>query len=67
MTQHTSTDVLTVLRVQAWERAKGELWACRTALRTTTADRPEVRERGNRLHETIEKFINEVEGNGLQE
>jgi len=59
--------VLEVLRWQAWERAKGELRACRMAFYTTTADRNEERLRAQELENTIERFIEDVENRGLQE
>ena len=61
MAHHDSTDVLTALRAQAWERAKAELRSCLH----TFFSKGDTREQFDRLDEEVQKFINKVEEEGL--
>jgi len=58
---HDSTDVLTALRAQAWERAKAELRGCLH----TFFSKGDKSAQFEKLESAVQQFINTVEEEGL--
>lgn len=58
-------DIATMLRTQAWERAKGELRSMIHTFQSTVGY--DTTSEYERLNAAVEAFITEVENNGLQE
>lgn len=60
----TESRTLAAMKTMAWERAKGEL---RSMLHTMYPDYDHPDDRFKRLDKEINKFIENIEDNGLQE
>lgn len=63
-TNLTPSDVVEVLRLQAWERAKGELMAMLGAYYRDHG-RPESGEKWDRMYRRVGEFIENFEGDFL--
>lgn len=58
-------DIARMLRMQAWERAKGELRSMMHTFQSTVGY--STGSKHERLDAAVEAFITEIEDNGLQE
>lgn len=58
-----TSDIMSALRMQAWERAKGELAAVQAASSTCE----ERVERWGKMQQTIQEFVKKVENEALVE
>lgn len=56
----STTQIISVMRAQAWERAKGEL-------RAVLGSYYEARDTFERMDALVAEFVERVEGEGLQE